>query len=176
MKSAQRCRHDRGARLHRAHAQLDRRGAQAPESSGSRNIAINGDGANGLRLAELSELADPDAITAVMRRNLFRPISGAPGQFAPLHRTVAEFLGARWLARHVNRHPHARHLVGRIVGLVTAEGGVPSSLRGLHAWLPRFSPSRLGGDRGHRRRSKAKWALGGLAGDNRHPACEPPHR
>lgn len=127
-------------------ASLDAAGAimAAMLITGATGIAINGDGANGLKLSELSELADPDAITAVMRSNLFRTISGAPGQFAPLHRTVAEFLGARWLARHVDRHPHARHLVGRIVGLITAEGGVPSSLRGLHAWLPRFSPSRLG--------------------------------
>lgn len=107
-------------------------------------IAMNGDGAAGLKLADLSELADNDAMTAVMRSNLFRTISGAPGQFAPMHRTVAEFLGARWLARHVDRRPYSRHLAGRIVGMMTAEGGVPSSLRGLHAWLPKFSPTRLG--------------------------------
>ncbi len=108
------------------------------------SIAMNGDGAAGLKLAELSELADTGAMTAVMRSNLFRTISGAPGQFAPMHRTVAEFLGARWLARHVDRHPHSHHLAGRIIGMMTAEGGVPSSLRGLHAWLPKFSPMRLG--------------------------------
>jgi hypothetical protein len=107
-------------------------------------IAMNGDGATGLKLAELSELADSGAMTAVMRSNLFRSISGAPGQFAPMHRTVAEFLGARWLARHIDRHPRSRHLAGRIIGMMTAEGGVPSSLRGLHAWLPKFSPMRLG--------------------------------
>lgn len=107
-------------------------------------IAMNSDGAVDLKLAELSELADIGSMTAVMRSNLFRTISGAPGQFAPMHRTVAEFLGARWLARQVDQHPHSRHLAGRIVGMITAEGGVPSSLRGLHAWLPKFSPMRLG--------------------------------
>lgn len=112
--------------------------------TGSSSISINGAGTVGLKLGELSELADLDAMTAVMRSNLFRAISGADGQFAPLHRTVAEFLGARWLARRIDQHPRSRHLVGRIVGLITAEGGVPSSLRGLHAWLPKFSPTRLG--------------------------------
>ena len=127
-------------------ASLDAAGAimAAMLITGATGIAINGDGLNGLELVELSEIGDPDAMAAVIRSNLFRRISGAPGQFAPLHRTVAEFLGARWLARHIDRHPHSRHLVGRIVGLMTAEGGVPSSLRGLNAWLPRFSPSRLG--------------------------------
>lgn len=28
--------------------------------------------------------------------------------------------------------------------MIAAEGGVPSSLRGLHAWFPKFSPTRLG--------------------------------
>lgn len=112
--------------------------------TGSSSISINGGGSVGLKLAELSELADLDAMTAVMRSNLFRAISGADGQFTPLHRTVAEFLSARWLARRIDQHPRSRHLVGRIVGLITAEGGVPSSLRGLHAWLPKFSPTRLG--------------------------------
>jgi hypothetical protein len=127
-------------------ASLDAAGAimAAMLITGATGIAINGDGSTGLKMAELSELADADAMTAVMRSSLFRTISGVPGQFAPLHRTVAEFLGARWLARHVDRHSHSRHLVGRLVGLITAEGGVPSSLRGLHAWLPKFSPSRLG--------------------------------
>ncbi len=32
----------------------------------------------------------------------------------------------------------------RLLGLISAEGGVPASLRGLHAWLPKFSPTRLG--------------------------------
>ena len=107
-------------------------------------ITMNGDGAADLKLAELSELADIGAMTAVMRSNLFRTISGTAGQFAPMHRTVAEFLGARWLARHVDLHSHSRHLAGRIIGMMTAEGGVPSSLRGLHAWLPKFSPMCLG--------------------------------
>lgn len=127
-------------------ASLDAAGAimAAMLITGASGIAINGASSAGLKLPELSELADPIAMTAVVRSNLFRAISGTPGQFAPLHRTVAEFLGARWLARHVDRHPHSRHLAGRIVGQLTAEGGVPSSLRGLHAWLPKFSPSRLG--------------------------------
>ncbi len=112
--------------------------------TGATGVAIKGGGPSDLKISELSELADPNAMTAAARSNLFRAISGAQGQFAPLHRTVAEFLGARWISRHVDQHLNSRHLVGRIVGLITAEGGVPSSLRGLHAWLPKFSPTRLG--------------------------------
>ena len=127
-------------------AALDAAGAimAAMLITGTSGTAINGDGLAGLKLAELSGLADPNAMTAVMCSNLFRAISSAPGQFAPLHRTIAEFLGARWVARHVNRNPRSRHLANRVAGLLTSEGGVPSSLRGLHAWLPKFSPTRLG--------------------------------
>jgi hypothetical protein len=35
-------------------------------------------------------------------------------------------------------------MANRTVGLIAGEGGVPSSLRGLHAWFPKFSPTRLG--------------------------------
>jgi hypothetical protein len=65
---------------------------------------------------------------------------GIPFRFRRLEKRSS----ARWLARRIDQHPRSRHLVGRIVGLITAEGGVPSSLRGLHAWLPKFSPTRLG--------------------------------
>lgn len=111
--------------------------------TGATSVLQSGQGKE-LKLTELSGVADPDAMKAILGSNLFRKSPGVEGAFIPLHRTVAEFLGARWLARHVDRHGNSKHIAGRIVGLIAAEGGVPSSLRGLHAWLPKFSPTKLG--------------------------------
>jgi hypothetical protein len=112
--------------------------------TGQSTIVASGSVENALKLTELSDICDLDAMKAVLRSNLFRALPTGNSQFIPLHRTVAEFLGARWLARHVDSHSSARQMENRIIGLIAAEGGVPSSLRGLHAWFPKFSPTRLG--------------------------------
>ena len=44
---------------------------------------------------------------------------------------IAEFLGARWLARQVPA-PRAQR---RLLAQFHDSGGVPASLRGVHAWL-----------------------------------------
>ena len=53
-------------------------------------------------------------------------------RFAPHHRQIAEFLGARHLARRIE----GGLPVGRVFALITApDGAPPTSLRGLAAWL-----------------------------------------
>ena len=47
------------------------------------------------------------------------------------HKRLGEYLSARWLAKHADT-PAKRDA---LLGLVTIQGIVPSSLRGLHAWL-----------------------------------------
>lgn len=127
-------------------AALDAAGAimAAMLVTGHSSVVATGSVEGGLRLSEISDLGDPAAMKTVLGSGLFRALPGGGVQFIPLHRTIAEFLGARWLGRHVDRHPNARNMANRIVGLIAAEGGIPSSLRGLHAWLPKFSPARLG--------------------------------
>ena len=56
-------------------------------------------------------------------------------RFVPSHRVVAEFLAARWLAACVEAG--ASKL--RVLGLLTLGAGVPTSLRGVSAWLAHFS-------------------------------------
>ncbi len=102
----------------------------------------NSDGA--LSLYELSDLANVGTIKAVLGSNLFRADTTRPGLFLPFHRTIAEFLGARWLARIVEQKNYPNRVARRLFSLISAEGGVPASLRGLHAWLPKFSHERLG--------------------------------
>ena len=73
----------------------------------------------------------PDAL----RIRLFQ--ADREGNFTYIHCVVAEYLGARWLARCASEGCSE----GRIFGLFRPGDGVPTSLRGLHAWLAHFNPS-----------------------------------
>ena len=76
-----------------------------------------------------------DAVLAALRRNAFRSLEA--GSAAYVHRTVAEFLGARWLGILVgNGLP-----LSRLQALIGVDERPSPSLRGLHAWLPIFIPS-----------------------------------
>ena len=73
------------------------------------------------------------------RREMLRPAlatklfkGASDNRFAPVHRHIAEFLGARHLAEVIERGLPAR----RIVSLITGEDGtVVTEMRGLSAWL-----------------------------------------
>ncbi len=101
-----------------------------------------------LHLREISDLVGFQFAEAVIRSRLFRGDIDTKSEssifFYPLHRTVAEFLGARWLAREIEQTSNPRQVAQRLLGLLSAEGGFPASLRGLLAWLPKFSPEQLG--------------------------------
>jgi hypothetical protein len=86
-----------------------------------------------LRAVEIATLPGASAVEAVLHSRLFRQPRGGD-RMAPLHRTIAEYLGARWLAARFDT-ASAR----RIFSLVNFRGGVPASLRGLHAWLAHFN-------------------------------------
>lgn len=85
-----------------------------------------------LSLSAITGLPGRGAVHAVLGSGLFRP--EAPGRMIPLHRTVAEYLGARWLAGQVGRRS-----AGRLLARLQPGGVVPAQMRGLHAWLPHFS-------------------------------------
>lgn len=70
---------------------------------------------------------------AVLRTRLFK--AEGEHRFQLVHRVVAEFLGARWLAACFEKGVPDR----RILGFLGSGGGVPTSLRGIHAWLAHFS-------------------------------------
>ena len=101
-----------------------------------------------LSLKEMSGLADPQITEAVLGSRLFfgdvETTTESGIFFYPSHRTIAEFLGARWLARKIENTQNPKQVTQRLLGLLSAQGGFPASLRGLLAWLPKFSPERLG--------------------------------
>ena len=103
-----------------------------------------------LKLSEISDLIDFEKAKAILSSRLFRTLqnssndSGGSDSFIPLHRTVAEFLGARWLASEIEKKEIRAESPRRFLNLIASEGRVPASLRGLHAWLLKFSPELLG--------------------------------
>jgi hypothetical protein len=104
-------------------------GADAASLSGPGQVA-DGD----IRFAELATLPGADAAQAIFTSKLFH--SAGIGRAQPIHRVIAEFLGARWLAQQVKTTRARRRLLAQLHGT----GAVPASLRGLHAWLAFHSP------------------------------------
>ena len=86
-----------------------------------------------LNVAELGELRYGNAAADARRTRLFQ--AEGENQFAPIHRVIAEYLGARWLV-HCFEHGLSER---RIFALFRTGEEVPTSLRGLHAWIAHFS-------------------------------------
>lgn len=80
-------------------------------------------------------LAEPAAIQAALRRRAFAS-AVEPDVADYLHRTIAEYLGAGWIAGKIA----AGLPLGRVQALLGVDGQPASSLRGLHAWLAVRSP------------------------------------
>lgn len=87
-------------------------------------------------ISEFSDIADAPLAAASIRTQLFQ--SAGENLFVPFHRVIAEFLGARWLSHSSSEKNLSRR---RVFQGLTFAGGVPTSFRGLHAWLAYFNPA-----------------------------------
>jgi hypothetical protein len=78
---------------------------------------------------------DKDKVLAALGRRVF--VSALEvGTVDYAHRTVAEYLGALWIAKQIgNGLP-----IGRVRALIGVDGRPASELRGLHAWLASHLP------------------------------------
>lgn len=106
--------------------------------SGSEAVSAAGAGhaqQDDLRLADLEKLPAAEAARAIFSSKLF--LSVGPLRATPIHRVIAEYLGAQWLAQQATAPRVQRRLLRQLHG----SGGVPASLRGLHAWLAYHSPA-----------------------------------
>lgn len=97
-----------------------------------------------LSVVELSDYIPVDDLKTVLGSNLFKSDSSAKGVFLPQHRTIAEYLGARWLAKFTQASIFGTRTAYRVQSALAVLGGVPSSLRGLNAWIPVFCHGKLG--------------------------------
>ena len=82
-----------------------------------------------IRISDIECLPDTEQARSIFASNLFKSVG--TGRAIPIHKVVAEFLAARWLAYRVNSPRLQRRLLAQLNG----SGSVPASLRGLHAWL-----------------------------------------
>ena len=74
-------------------------------------------------------------LTRSLHTRLFSRVNEA---FNPIHRQVAEFLGARYLAKRINDGLSVQRVVVLMTG--PSDGRVISALRGLSAWLAAHAP------------------------------------
>ncbi|WP_122075971.1 NACHT domain-containing NTPase [Pseudophaeobacter sp. EL27] len=85
-----------------------------------------------LPVTEVGMLASRNALDAVLgSRLLTSNVEGDPDRFSYTHRSVGEFIAARWLAQKADTDRKRR----RLLKLFHGHGLVPASLRGVHAWL-----------------------------------------
>jgi hypothetical protein len=99
-------------------------GSEAVANTGT-TVVQEGD----VRLADIERLPNAGGARVIFSSKLYHSVGIARAK--PIHRVIAEFLGARWLARQVSTPRAQRRLLAQLHGI----GGVPASLRGLHAWI-----------------------------------------
>jgi hypothetical protein len=107
--------------------------------TGSEAIAIKPSSAgqpHTLPLAALTALPKGENIRSLVGSRLFARNPEAVDQFKPIHRSIAEYLGARWLCSQADNALSRE----RVLAMITFDAGVPASLRGIHAWLAHFGP------------------------------------
>ena len=85
------------------------------------------------QVAEIARLPKAALAEDALKTRLFQ--AEDEHRFKPVHRVVAEYLGAKWLAACFEAGCSER----RIFSLFRSGDGVPTSLRGLHAWLAHFN-------------------------------------
>lgn len=92
------------------------------------------DDPDALCLGSIDE-GDRHALLRALKSNLFARTRDG---FAPVHRQLAEFLGARFLRDRIKSGLPASRVLALIAG---EDGGVVTELRGLSAWLAAFEPA-----------------------------------
>jgi hypothetical protein len=80
-------------------------------------------------LVDLNILSNVENLKKATNSRLF--IAIGDDRFSYIHRSIGEYLGARWLAKQANTARKRR----RLLALFQSYGVVPANLRGIHAWL-----------------------------------------
>lgn len=97
------------------------------------------DGGNVENVPKSAEFVSEDFDTATIRHALATKVFRPAGRDAvePCHRTMAEYLAAKWLSGALCKKLSLKRLERLLYG---NDYIVPSALRGLHAWLGTLSP------------------------------------
>ena len=97
---------------------------------------LRGQPSEGYPTLDQCDYDSPEMLRHALATKLFRGVSN--NCFAPVHRHIAEFLGARHLATVIKSELPARRVVSLIAG---KDGTVVTEMRGLSAWLAAHCPS-----------------------------------
>lgn len=85
-----------------------------------------------LPITDVNVFIPTEDLSAVLASRLLSSnVEGNPDRFSYTHRSVGEFLAARWLAQRADTDRKRR----RLLKLFHGHDLVPASLRGVHAWL-----------------------------------------
>ena len=112
-------------------------------SSGS-SIALQRPGGGKQGVVALPELPTSESAPALascraaLHTRLFK--GNGSGEFFPVHRTVAEYLAAQYLAKRINEGLPVKRVLALMLG---EDAGVVPELRGLHAWLAAIAAGNL---------------------------------
>ncbi|MBU2514202.1 hypothetical protein KJ966_22935 [bacterium] len=100
--------------------------------SGKTSIKLDGQHSEEYPIASelTSEVIEDDVIQAVLSTKLF--ISVGKNLLEPIHRTVSEYLAAKWIAKALRNQLSLRRLESILYGV---NYFVPAAFRGLHAWI-----------------------------------------
>jgi len=102
--------------------------------SGTAGYALRGHSDKEYPTLDQCDYASPEVLRLALATKLFKCTS--TNHFAPVHRHIAEFLGARHLAEVIKSGLPAR----RVISLISGEDGtVVTEMRGLSAWLAAHS-------------------------------------
>lgn len=82
-----------------------------------------------ISIVELGQLPSADRVEDLLSTRLFRALDA--NRFECIHRSIAEYLAAHWLAQE----PLTGRTQRRLLAMFHQHGVVPSGLRGMHAWL-----------------------------------------
>ena len=100
-------------------------------------FALSDDNSRSNSHLKVDDLGELDSLSLrTLRSALFRP-SSLTNTVEPIHRTVAEFLAAQWIAKQIEQHALP---IGRVLRLFEGfDRKTVSSLRGLFAWVATLS-------------------------------------
>jgi hypothetical protein len=87
-----------------------------------------------ISLGDISDIPHAPLAEASLKTRLFR--SQDENLLVPYHRVIAEFLAGRWLAQRLDSGLSER----RARQVLMFKDGVPTALRGVHAWFGHFAP------------------------------------
>ena len=104
--------------------------------SGKAGFTLRGQTDEGYPAPDQCDSSNLEMLRYALATKLFKGVSN--DRFAPVHRHIAEFLGARHLATVIKNELPARRVVSLIAG---KDGTVVTEMRGLSAWLAAHCPS-----------------------------------